>query len=291
MRCPRRTPLENVAYTCMLSILSTSFTSVSIYSVCCYSSVSISVGHTRWVERGVGGSIFWKTSDTALCSTYVSTLWSTYYKEVRICRLGLWGCVEYWYQVHIRAVQLRGRNAENRIKITLDDRRKETKCRKDSITRFTNRQFDPVLRVLCLSRIRIVLPGRSPCRVVVAVRNHTISNARPPVEHSHPDGVAGQTTLIVVITCPPIISGSDETIVADTNFFHPGSWIRNKESKYFNPKIVSKLMKYDSDCSSRILIFYPSRIPGSKRHRIPDPRSATLDETDPLTILKTLPHG
>ncbi len=26
-------------------------------------------GHTRWVERGVGGgSIFWKTSDTALYS-------------------------------------------------------------------------------------------------------------------------------------------------------------------------------------------------------------------------------
>jgi hypothetical protein len=32
-------------------------------------------GHTRWVERGVGGSIFWKTPGTALYSTYVSTLW------------------------------------------------------------------------------------------------------------------------------------------------------------------------------------------------------------------------
>ncbi len=33
-------------------------------------------GHTRWVEREVGGgSIFWKTPDTALYSTYVSTLW------------------------------------------------------------------------------------------------------------------------------------------------------------------------------------------------------------------------
>jgi hypothetical protein len=31
-------------------------------------------GHTRLLERGVGGSIFWKTSDTALYSTYVSTL-------------------------------------------------------------------------------------------------------------------------------------------------------------------------------------------------------------------------
>jgi hypothetical protein len=31
-------------------------------------------GHTRWAERGVGGAIFWKTPDTALYSTYVSTL-------------------------------------------------------------------------------------------------------------------------------------------------------------------------------------------------------------------------
>jgi hypothetical protein len=31
-------------------------------------------GHTSWV--GGGGSIFWKTPDTALYSTYVSTLWS-----------------------------------------------------------------------------------------------------------------------------------------------------------------------------------------------------------------------
>ncbi len=30
-------------------------------------------GHNRWVERG-GGSIFWKTPDAALYSTYVSTL-------------------------------------------------------------------------------------------------------------------------------------------------------------------------------------------------------------------------
>jgi hypothetical protein len=30
-------------------------------------------GHTRWVEKG-WGSIFWKTPDTALYSTYVITL-------------------------------------------------------------------------------------------------------------------------------------------------------------------------------------------------------------------------
>ncbi len=34
-------------------------------------------GHTHCVERGVWrGSIFWKTRDTALYSTYVSSLWS-----------------------------------------------------------------------------------------------------------------------------------------------------------------------------------------------------------------------
>jgi hypothetical protein len=29
--------------------------------------------------------------------------------------------------------------------------------------------------------------------------------------------------------------------IPDTDFFHPGSRIRIKEFKYFNPKIVSKL--------------------------------------------------
>jgi hypothetical protein len=48
-----------------------------------------------------------------ICKYFV--IYSTYYKEVRICRLGLGGCVEYRHQVHIRAVQLRGRNAKNRI--------------------------------------------------------------------------------------------------------------------------------------------------------------------------------
>ncbi len=33
-------------------------------------------GHTRWVEEGGGRSKFWKTSDTALYSTCVSTLWT-----------------------------------------------------------------------------------------------------------------------------------------------------------------------------------------------------------------------
>jgi hypothetical protein len=38
-------------------------------------------------ERGGGGSTFWKTPDTALYSTYVSTLWcesSPYFQNVRL---------------------------------------------------------------------------------------------------------------------------------------------------------------------------------------------------------------
>jgi len=30
-------------------------------------------GHTRRVERGMGGSIFWQTQDTALYSTYIES--------------------------------------------------------------------------------------------------------------------------------------------------------------------------------------------------------------------------
>ncbi len=72
--------------------------------------------------------------------------------------------------------------------------------------------------------------------------------------------------------------------IPDPNFFHPGSRIHMKELKYFNPKnCFLSSRKYDLGCSSqiRILIFYPSRIPRSKRHRIPDPGSgsATLKNT------------
>jgi hypothetical protein len=66
--------------------------------------------------------------------------------------------------------------------------------------------------------------------------------------------------------------------IPDPNCLHPGSRIRIKEFKYFNPpkkpkKWFLSSRKYDTGCSSRIrmLIFYPSRIQGPKRHRIPDP--------------------
>jgi hypothetical protein len=58
------------------------------------------------------------------------------------------------------------------------------------------------------------------------------------------------------------------------NSFHLGFRIRIKEFNYFNPKNwFRNSRKYDLGCSSRILIFYPSRIPnpGLRRHRIPDP--------------------
>jgi hypothetical protein len=57
----------------------------------------------------------------------------------------------------------------------------------------------------------------------------------------------------------------------------PGSRIRIKAFKYFNPKnCFLSSRKYNPCCSSRIriLIFYPSRIPDPtvKRHQIPDPQ-------------------
>ncbi len=69
--------------------------------------------------------------------------------------------------------------------------------------------------------------------------------------------------------------------IPDPNFFHHGSririlpvpdpWSLIKDFKYFNKKkLFLRLRKYDPGCSYRIRIFYPSRIQGSKRHRIPD---------------------
>ncbi len=53
------------------------------------------------------------------------------------------------------------------------------------------------------------------------------------------------------------------------------SRIRIKEFNYFNHKkrFLLSSRKYDSGCSSRIriLTFYPSRIQGSKRHKVLDP--------------------
>ncbi len=91
---------------------------------------------------------------------------------------------------------------------------------------------------------------------------------------------------------PDPVSDFFPSRIPDPNCLHPGSRIRIKELKYFNPKKTKKWFlssrKYDPGCSSRIpdpdADFLPitdpgsrgqkgigSRIQGSKRHRIPDP--------------------
>ena len=55
--------------------------------------------------------------------------------------------------------------------------------------------------------------------------------------------------------------------IPDVYFSHPGSRIRIKEFKYFNPKkLFLSSWKYDTGCSSRIriLILLPIRDPGSR---------------------------
>jgi hypothetical protein len=66
--------------------------------------------------------------------------------------------------------------------------------------------------------------------------------------------------------------------IPDPTFSHPGSRIRIKYFKYFNPKkwfLSSR--KYDPGCSSRIRIptFYPSRIPDPGVKKAPDPGSGS----------------
>ncbi len=75
-------------------------------------------------------------------------------------------------------------------------------------------------------------------------------------------------TLKAVLRIRDVYPGSE--------FFHPGS-------EFFPSR---DLGKYDPGCSSRIriLIFYSSRIQGSKRHRIPVPGSASLFKS-PYKIL------
>ncbi len=62
-----------------------------------------------------------------------------------------------------------------------------------------------------------------------------------------------------------------------SEFFHPGSWIRIKESILTQKLVVSKLSEFDPGWSSRILIpdpdtdFLPIPDPGVIKNRIPDP--------------------
>ncbi len=67
--------------------------------------------------------------------------------------------------------------------------------------------------------------------------------------------------------------------IPNQKFFHPRSRIRIKEFHYFNPKNcflalgVSNMVRVVHPGRIWILIFYPCRIQGSTRHRIPDPGS------------------
>jgi hypothetical protein len=71
--------------------------------------------------------------------------------------------------------------------------------------------------------------------------------------------------------------------IPDPIFFHPGSRIRIKEFKYFNPKngfqaLGNMIRVVHPGFWIRILTFYPSRIPYPGIKKAPDPGSgfATL---------------
>jgi hypothetical protein len=74
-----------------------------------------------------------------------------------------------------------------------------------------------------------------------------------------------------------------DPFIPNPTFFHPGSRIRHflsrihiKEFKYFNPrKWFLSSRKYNPGCSSRILTFYPSRIPDPGVKKAPDPGSGS----------------
>jgi hypothetical protein len=89
--------------------------------------------------------------------------------------------------------------------------------------------------------------------------------------------------------------GSDflSSRIPDPNCFHPGSRIRIKKFKYFNPNVWgSKLWEYDPSSSSRIriLTIYPSRIPDPGVKKAPVPGTATLPPpslSPPLSLVST----
>ncbi len=79
--------------------------------------------------------------------------------------------------------------------------------------------------------------------------------------------------------------------ILDQNCFHPGSRIRVKEFKYFNPKkwfLSSR--KYDPGCAFWILIltFYPSRISDPGVKNAPDPGSRIRIRNTGFNLLQVL---
>ncbi len=98
------------------------------------------------------------------------------------------------------------------------------------------------------------------------------------------------------ILCSSVADPGCLSRIPDPIFFHPGSRIRMKEFKYFNPeKWFQCSRKYDPGCSSRIPDQVPDflpipdpgfRIQGSKRHRIldPDPQHCAVHIVKDLNI-------
>jgi hypothetical protein len=64
--------------------------------------------------------------------------------------------------------------------------------------------------------------------------------------------------------------------IPDPTFSHPGSRIRIKEFKYFNPKALENMVRVVHP-GSRIwmMTFYPSRIPDPGVKKSPDPGSGS----------------
>ncbi len=75
--------------------------------------------------------------------------------------------------------------------------------------------------------------------------------------------------------------------IPDPNFFHPGS--ASKKLNILAQKIVYMLIgnmirDVHPGSGSRIQIFHPSRIHGSKRHRIPDPQHWIIYDFPPHAV-------
>ncbi len=106
------------------------------------------------------------------------------------------------------------------------------------------------------------------------------------ISHGDPPGTCNNKNIKCHYQC--CVFRIQFFFIPDPDFFHPGSRIFIKEFKYFKPeKWFLSSCTHDPGCSSRIriLTFYPSRIPGSKRHRIPDPEHWSIQETFPCIFL------
>jgi hypothetical protein len=108
--------------------------------------------------------------------------------------------------------------------------------------------------------------------------------------------------FLAVLRIRDVYPGSDffPCRIPDPNCLHPGSRIRIKEFKYFNPKKPKKWFlssrKYDPGCSSRIpdpdADFLPISIPdpGVKKAPDPDPQHRFLGLPDPDPLVRGMDY-